>query len=130
MDNKAISSWIRQARHRAKKQNIYSDLEIDDIHNILKNCNACAYCQCVNPDTLDHPFPLKDHVPNVPANITLICKTCKTTKKNNDLIWMYASGAIAKDVYIKLLSELFSRRGGDEIKNHVRKLSGYNGREE
>lgn len=127
MNNKTISSWIRQARHRAKKHNIYSDLEIDDIIQIITQDNKCAYCQNNDPNTLDHPFPIKDHAPNIPANVVQVCKECKNTKKNNDLIWMFSSGIITESRYLELLSQLFSRRGGETMKNYVRQLSGYGG---
>lgn len=126
MDNKTISSWIRQARYRAKRQDIYSDLEIQDIVEILADQNnKCAYCQCGEPDTLDHPFPLKDHAPNIPANVVPVCKQCKQAKKNHDLIGMFTSGFITEARYIELLGQLFSKRGGDIIKEYVRRLTGH-----
>ena len=56
MHNKVVSSWIRQARYRAKRQNIHSELEINDIINIISEHDGkCAYCTNKH-DTLDHPF--------------------------------------------------------------------------
>ena len=126
MDNKSISGWIRQARYRAKKQNIHSDLEIQDIISILED-EHCSYCKVNKCDTLDHPFPLKDNAPNVPANVVTVCKKCKDLKKNNDLVWMYACGVVTEKTYLDLLKRLFERRGGNIVKDYVRRLSGYDG---
>lgn len=127
MDNKVISSWVRQARYRAKRHNIHSDLEIQDVLAIIAETGSkCTYCQRNESDTLDHPFPLKDHILNTPANVVPVCKECKRVKKNNDLLWLFSSKTITEARYLELLSQLFSRKGGDIIKEHVRKLSGYN----
>ncbi len=121
--NKTISSWVRQARYRAKKHNIYSDLSITDVQTILAAADRCAYCGRAG-EVLDCPFPLKDGGPNVPANVLLCCKNCKTLKNNNDLVWMYSSGKLSEEIYLALLEILFSRRGGEHIKTHVRRVTG------
>jgi 5-methylcytosine-specific restriction endonuclease McrA len=124
MERAAISSWIRQARYRAKRQDIYSDLEIADVEEIVEHYkNNCAYCGNT-AETLDHPFPLKTTAPNVPANVLLSCKTCKTLKKNNDLVWMFSSGHLKQENYLELLQQMFGRKGGDTIKEHVRQVTG------
>lgn len=124
IDNKAVSSWVRQARYRAKKHSIHSDLEVADVQTILKACNgACRYCGKPG-ETLDCPFPLKDGGPNVPANVVPCCKECKGAKNNNDVVWMYNSGHLTEEQYMAILQELFSRRGGDKIKEHVRRATG------
>jgi hypothetical protein len=124
MERATISSWIRQSRYRAKRQDIYSDLEISDVEEIIE-CykNQCAYCGSA-AETLDHPFPLKIVAPNIPANILPSCKDCKNIKKNNDLVWMFSSGKLEQESYLALLQQLFDRRGGDIIKGHVRKVTG------
>lgn len=124
MERATISSWIRQARYRAKRQDIYSDLEISDVEDIVE-CHEgqCAYCG-EDAETLDHPFPLKPTAPNVPANILTSCKECKSLKKNNDLVWMFSSGHLDQEKYLALLQEMFDRKGGDTIKEHVRKVTG------
>ena len=127
MHNKVVSSWIRQARYRAKRQNIHSDLDISDIISIINEFEGkCAYCSNQH-DTLDHPFPIKDQAPSVAANILPICKACKKVKKNNDLVWMFLNNKIIKEEYLRLLKGLFSRGGGSMIKAHVKKLTGYEG---
>ncbi len=94
VDNKIISSWVRQARYRAKRYNLHSDLEISDIHEILQHYNdLCAYCTQY-ADTLDHAFPLREGVPNVPANVLPCCKNCKESKKNDDLVQYYGQGSV------------------------------------
>lgn len=124
MERTTISSWIRQARYRAKRYDIYSDLEISDVEGIIESYNNnCAYCG-QKAETLDHPFPLKPTAPNVPANILPSCKNCKGIKKNNDLVWMFSSGELNQNVYLELLQQMFNRKGGDTIKDHVRNVTG------
>src|SRR5262245_35451012 len=89
IDNRSISSWVRQARYRAKKHDIYSDLEVADVHDIITSADGkCAYCG-QDAETLDCPFPLKDNGPHVPANCVPCCRTCKNTKSNNDIVWLF-----------------------------------------
>ena len=130
MDNKTISSWIRQARYRANKRDIYSDLQIADVQEIVEAFEGrCAYCseskECWKDeaDTLDHPFPLSESTPNVPANVLPCCKNIKALKKNNDLAWLFISGAIPQDTYLALLKSILQRRGGDLIKQHIKTIS-------
>lgn len=123
IDNKSISSWVRQARYRAKKYNIYSNLEIADVQAILLTCVSCAYCE-KQVETLDCPFPLKDGGPNVAANIVPCCKACKAVKSNNDVVWMFSNNHITNQVYLDLIRELCSRKGGDRVKEHIRKATG------
>lgn len=125
LTNKSISSWIRQARHRAKKHNIYSNLEVADVLAIVQDENSlCAYC--VNAaDTLDCPFPLKNDGPHVPANVLPCCKSCKTLKGSDDIVQYFANGHIEREKYLALIQKLFKRRGGDLIKEHMRRITGY-----
>lgn len=124
IDNKAISSWVRQARYRAKKHLIHSDLDVGDVQEIIKLAGGCCrYCSGEGV-TLDCPFPLKSGGPNVPANVVPCCKSCKAAKNNNDVVWMFASGLLTEVQYMAILEELFRRRGGDKIKEHVRKATG------
>lgn len=128
MDSKTISSWIRQARYRANKRDIYSDLQISDVQEIIEEFEGhCAYCDptknCV-ADTLDHPFPLSESTPNVPANVLPCCKKMKNAKKSNDLAWMFITGAIEQDTYLKILKSMLKRRGGDTMKKHIKTITG------
>lgn len=124
IDNKAVSSWVRQARYRAKKHHIYSDLEVADVQIILQSSSGCcAYCK-KEAETLDCPFPLRDGGPNVPANTVPCCKSCKLLKNNNDIVWMFAGGHISNPIYLALVQELCSRRGGDKIREHIRRATG------
>lgn len=124
IDNRAVSSWVRQARYRAKKANIHSDLNVSDVQEIIKsNSGICCYCKKPG-ETLDCPFPLKNGGPNVPANVVLCCKDCKTSKNNNDVVWMFSSGLLTEEQYMAILQELLKRRGGDKIKEHVRRATG------
>lgn len=124
MERSTISSWIRQARYRAKKQNIYSELEIDDVETIIEAYDGnCAYCGS-EADTLDQPFPIKETAPNVSANVLPCCKDCKSIKKSNDLVWMFSSKHIDQERYLELLQQMLSRSGGDQIRKHVRRVTG------
>ena len=124
MDNKIISNWIRQARYRAKTHEILSDLEIEDVQNIVTYFkDGCAYCESP-AETLDHPFPLKTNAPNIPANVLPICKSCKSVKKNNDIVWMFTHGHVQRKDYLEILEFMLGQRGGDTIKSHVRRATG------
>lgn len=125
MDHKTISNWVRQARFRAKRHDIYSNLDIKDVMAMISDESLkCSYCTINTAETLDHPFPLKDNAPNVIANIVAACMGCKGKKRNNDLIWCFNSGIIKEDVYLALLKELFGRKHGEMIKEHVKKITG------
>jgi hypothetical protein len=124
IDNKSISSWVRQARHRARKHGIYSDLEVADVTAIIKDAaGACAYCG-KEIEALDCPFPLRDGGPHVPANVVPCCKSCKLIKNNNDIVWFFSSGYINRERYLALIQNLLGRRGGDRIKEHVKRATG------
>lgn len=124
MDKSTISSWVRQARHRAKKHDIYNNLEIQSVEEIIDEYSKkCAYCGS-EAETLDHPFPLKNEAPNASANILPSCRKCKKIKKTNDLAWMFAKGYISNDKYTSLLKEMLTRDGSDELKTHVKRITG------
>jgi len=125
MDNKSISSWVRQARYRAKKYSIYSQLEIEDIIEIIEELEGnCAYCSESLIEMLDHAFPLKDGAANVPANVLPCCRDCKNKKKNNDLVWMFSRKHIDKKKYIKMIREILNRKNGNLMKDHIRMATG------
>lgn len=124
IDNKTVSSWVRQARYRAKQHSIHSDLAVADVQTIIKAAGGCCrYCGSPG-ETLDCPFPFKSGGPNVPANVVPCCKSCKVSKNNNDVVWMFSSGLLTEEQYMAILNELFLRRGGDKIKEHVRRATG------
>ncbi|MHC4913563.1 MAG: hypothetical protein ACYTE5_11295, partial [Planctomycetota bacterium] len=90
----------------------------------------CAYCDksmdCwgSDADTLDHPFPISENTPNVPANVLPSCKAMKTAKKNNDLAWLFMTGAITQDTYLTILRSIINHRGGEELKQHIKTITG------
>lgn len=131
MDIKTISSWVRQARHRAKRNNIPSDLKISDIQEIIKNFDGlCAYCDktkaCwgTKADSLDHPFSLSPTTPNFPANVVPTCKTIKTEKRQNDITWLLTKGIITKDVYLTVLRKILACSGCETIRAHLKTIIG------
>src|SRR4051812_48707930 len=106
INNKSISSWVRQARHRAKRHSIYSDLEVTDVAAIVAAAdNRCSYCG-KEAETLDCPFPFKEGGPHVPANVVPCCKGCKAIKNNNDVVWMFLRNHITNDRYLALIQDL------------------------
>lgn len=124
MDNKAISSWVRQARYRAKKHGIESDLSIEDVSSIIEEYNGkCAYTG-KTAETLDHPFPLKSGAPNVPANVLPVSKKIKTLKKSHDIVWLFMEGHISKDIYLSILNGMLSRKGGDLVRENIKLATG------
>jgi 5-methylcytosine-specific restriction endonuclease McrA len=126
VDKSSISSWARQARHRAKKQELHSDLNIDEILEVCESYDGkCAYCRENDAETLDHAFPLKDLAPNVTANVLPACKDCKSAKKSNDLVWLFNKKKITNNNYLKLIKEMVIRTGGDLLKNHIKSATGY-----
>lgn len=124
MDSKTISGWIRQARYRANKRDIYNKLQISDVQKIIEDFDGeCAYCGA-EAETLDHPFPIRETAPNVPANVLPSCKDCKTVKKSNDIVWLFMQNKLDQPKYLEILRSMFSREGGDIIKNHVKLVTG------
>lgn len=132
MDNKSISNWIRQARYRANKKNIYSDLEIQDIQTTIKQFNGrCAYCDpsktCWGSpaDTLVHAFNLTDDSPNVAANVIPVCKQMKSSNRGGDLASLLSTGVILKATYLSIIEILLLKRGGDTIRQYIKSIMGF-----
>lgn len=124
MDRTAISNWVRQARYRAKKYDVYSNLEVEIIEEIIDYYSGkCVYCDD-KAEALDHPFPLRDFAPNISSNTVPICKQCKKRKKSQNLSWMFNNGHISNELYIKLIGEMLSRDDSDRLKNHIKKAIG------
>jgi hypothetical protein len=131
MDIKTISGWVRQARYRAKRNNIPSDLKISDIQEAIKSFDGlCAYCDkskfCwgTKADSLDHPFPLSQTTPNFPANVVPACKTIKTEKRQNDITWLLAKNMITKDVYLTILRKMLCCKGSETIRTYLKTIIG------
>lgn len=124
MDSRTISNWIRQARYRAKKLNIYNDLELQDVLEIIRDHQyKCAYCDD-EAETLDNPYPYKDEAPGVIANVLPCCKKCRDSKNKMDLTNMHSIKLIDTEKYLSILKQIFVRKGGDLLREHVKKISG------
>lgn len=124
MTPKIISSWVRQARYRAKNNDIYTDLETEDVQKIIEHFDRkCVYCG-EEATCLDHPFPLKISAPNVPANTVPCCRSCRDEKKTNDIVWMFSEGLMCQDRYLATVKYLLSLRGGDRIKKFFQMATG------
>jgi hypothetical protein len=101
-----------------------SDLEMEDVQNIITFYDGlCTYCGAM-AETLDHPFPLKNNAPNVPANVLPVCKMCKNVKKNHDVVWMYNNSHLTQKEYLRVIQFMFDQRGGDIIRDQVRRATG------
>jgi 5-methylcytosine-specific restriction endonuclease McrA len=125
IDVKALSSWVRQLRHRAKKHNLYNDLTIQEIQSVIREYdNLCCFCNQLS-EVLDMAFPLRNGAPNVQANVLPLCKKCKNIKGNDDLITMFTSNIIERDKFLTILKSCFNRNHGDVLRIHVRALSGH-----
>jgi 5-methylcytosine-specific restriction endonuclease McrA len=125
IDVKALSSWVRQLRHRAKKHNLYNDLSIQEIQSVIKEYkNLCCFCGC-DSEVLDMAYPLRNGAPNIQANVLPLCKGCKDKKGNNDLTAMYTLGVVDRDIFLMILKSCFNRNNGDVLRTHVRALSGH-----
>lgn len=125
MSRENVSGWVRQLRYRAKKHDLYSDLNISEVHNIIDHYkDKCCLCES-DFEVLDTCFPLKDGAPNIQANIMPFCHDCKAKRKNLDLLQMVSSGIISKEKFTEILKYCFSQNHGDMFKSYVKMLSGY-----
>lgn len=123
-DVKALSSWVRQLRHRAKKHNLFNDLSILEIQDVINQYDGkCSLCD-KNYDILDMAFPLREGAPNIQANVIPLCYECKDLKKNEDILFMVSNGLITKDKFTLLLKKCFNNNHGDRLAAYVRILSG------
>jgi hypothetical protein len=124
LDTQVISRWLRQTRHRAKANNIYSDITLDQVIVIVEEKDGlCAYCD-QPAATLDLAFPLHLGAPHVPANVLPVCQNCKAKKGTNDISWMFNSGIISKDLYVRLLQMMLRHAGHDKIRDQIRLVAG------
>lgn len=123
-DVKALSSWVRQLRHRAKKHNLYNDLSINEIQEVIKQYEGKC-CLCTNDyELLDMAFPLREGAPNVQANVLPLCNSCKDIKKNDDILSMVTNNLISHEKFTMLLKRCFNNNHGDRLACYVKVLSG------
>lgn len=123
-DLKALSSWVRQLRHRAKKHNLFNSLSISEIQEVIDHTNGkCCLCDA-DYTVLDVAFPLKDGAPNVQANVIVLCAACKGLKRNENLLYLVSNDLISKPIFTNILKLCFSRNHGDILVSHVKALSG------
>ena len=123
MDKKEISSWVRQGRHRAKKHNLPSDLQIEQVEQIIdRNGQKCYYCG--QPyKYVDCIFPIKSHAPFVASNTTTICQSCKEKKGSDDIQIMLEKGKISNDLYVKIISDIVSEND-PRMLAYIKSISG------
>lgn len=122
MTNTEVSNWLRQVKHRAKRRNIYNNLELKDLKEILESYdNTCAYCGENESTRFDIPFP---GIMITQSNVLPICDRCKSVKRRNDMIWMLSENIIDRDVFMRNVSKMMSLKGGDLLKQYINKLFG------
>lgn len=127
MQHQMISNWVRQARYKSKKYNIFCSISVAEVLRMIEDYQGkCAYCGDSDYETFDHPFPLKENVPCTTANILPTCKKCKGIKKNKDLVALFLTNKISKDIYMAILQRLFKEPHGIKVKEHVKRLTGHN----
>jgi 5-methylcytosine-specific restriction endonuclease McrA len=123
-DIRALSGWVRQLRHRARKHNLFNQLDMSEIHEVLDQYTQCC-CICDDAyDVLDMAFPLKDGGPNAQANVIPLCVMCKNLKKNRNILEMVTDGYINKDKFAEILKKCISNNNGDVLIDHIKSLSG------
>ena len=121
MERTTISNWVRQARHRAKKNDLINELTVNEVEQLCEQYDyLCIYCK-EQATTLDHAFPLKDKAPNVVANVVPSCHTCKRSKKDNNILMILKESADLNS----LLVDMLSRQGGDILKDYIKEITGY-----
>lgn len=78
------------ASNRAYKGNLHGDLTGNDWLEILELFNnSCAYCGAKGALTRDHVMPVSKGGLNTKHNIVPACKSCNSSKHNNDLVEWY-----------------------------------------
>ncbi len=115
-----ISGWLRQSRYRARKSNVDVDVNYNDVIEIYEDADyKCAYCDSP-AGSPDHPFPIKDRGPCVPANIVPCCDGCRTKKKNRGLIKFYQDKFIPQERLNTIVKSMLSRKGSPEVKSYLK----------
>jgi hypothetical protein len=121
---KRISGWLRQSRYRGRKSGVDVDISFQDVVDIYEESEyRCIYCGEM-ADSPDHPFPIKEHGPCVPANVVPCCNCCRNKKKNRNLIQFYKDGCIAQPQWHALMKKMVKRKGGDKLREYLRTTYG------
>lgn len=123
---KRISGWLRQSRYRARKSNVEVDVSFQEVVDIYEEYDYhCAYCGS-HADSPDHPFPIRDRGPCVPANVVPCCNNCRNLKKNHNLIRFYQDGHLTEDTLHAIIKSMVVRKGGADLRNCIKKTIGPN----
>lgn len=119
-----LSSWVRQLRHRAKKYDLYSDIALSDVAAVFDIYGECLICGSIDDLCVDTAFYLKNGVPNVQANLIVLCENCSNERKQADLFDLLNSGAISDQKLKDILTVSFTLKHGDMFKAFIKHLSG------
>ena len=119
---KLISGWLRQSRYRGHKIGVMVDVSYEDVITIYNDEQwKCAYCGEF-PGSPDHPFPLKEKGPCIPANILPCCSHCRNKKQNHNLIKFYQNGHITEQRLHELIKRMIHRKGGEILKDYIKSI--------
>lgn len=82
-----------QARRRAKKREVVTDLTLDQWQETLEQFNhACAYCLRSDvPMTMDHMDPISNGGQHTQSNVIPACKSCNCAKGARSTFSMLSS---------------------------------------
>ncbi len=117
---KRISGWLRQSRYRARKAGVMTEVKYEDIIEIYESQEyKCIYCGA-DADSPDHPFPIKERGPCVPANIVPCCDVCRNKKKNRNLVEFYQDKNITDDKLQEIIKFMLSKPGSEYIRNYLK----------
>jgi len=95
------------------------EIEFQDVIAIYEESEyRCVYCGGT-ADSPDHPFPIKEHGPCVPANVVPCCDSCRDKKKNRSLVQFYKEGGIAQSQFQTLMKKMVKKKGGDKLRNYL-----------
>lgn len=119
-----LSSWVRQLRHRAKKYDLYSDLALSDVAAVFDIYGECLICGSLDDLCVDTAFYLKNGVPNVQANLIIICENCMVKRGQADLFDLLDKGVISDQKLKDLLTVSFALKHGGLFKEFIKHLSG------
>ncbi len=119
-----LSSWVRQLRHRAKKYDLYSDIALSDVAAVFDIYRECLICGSMEDLCVDTAFYLKNGVPNVQANLIVICEVCSAKRGQADLFDLLDKRVISDQKLKDILTISFTMRHGDMFREFIKHLSG------
>ena len=119
---KRISGWVRQSRYRSRKTNVIVDVTFPEVVEIYEQERySCVYCGKI-ADSPDHPFPIAEHGPCVPANIVPCCNECRDKKGNRNIVKLYRDHIIPEAKLHEILKTMLRRKGGEDLRSYIKSI--------